>query len=148
MTSELSIVERIEIELACQRLVYEYLRALDSGNPDGAADCFAEQGMLARPMQPDQYIQGREAIRVSLKGRPKGLLTRHLATNVVIDIASRDVASGLCVLTMMGCTPAEGALPPHRAAGPLYFGEFRDRFVRVAGEWKFLERRGSIAVMY
>ena len=148
MSSALTASERIEIELACQRLGFAYLRALDLGDANAAADCFAEQGTLARPMQPQQLIQGREAIRASLQSRPKGLLTRHLASNTVIDVASRDKASGLCVLTMIGCTPAEGAQPPYESAGPLYFGEFRDRFVRVAGEWKFLERLGSIAVKY
>jgi len=148
MTTALTASERLQIELACQRLVYTYLRALDTGDADGAADCFAEQGALARPMQADQLIQGREAIRASLKSRPKGLMTRHLASNMIIDIASRDAASGTCLLTMIGCMPADGAAPPHESAGPLYFGEFRDRFVRVAGEWKFLERLGSIAVKY
>jgi hypothetical protein len=148
MNSALTSTERLEIELACQRLVHIYLRALDGGDPDGVANCFAEQGVLARPMQPDQRIEGREAIRASMQSRPKGLVTRHLATNVVIDAASRDTASGVSLLTMIGCSPAEGARPPYESAGPLYFGEFRDRFVRVAGHWKFLERLGSIAVKY
>jgi hypothetical protein len=99
-------------------------------------------------MHPDQRIEGREAIRVSMRSRPKGLVTRHLATNVIIDVASRDSASGFSLVTMIGCTPADGARPPYESAGPLYFGDFRDRFVRVAGEWKFLERQGSIAVKY
>lgn len=140
--------DRLQIELACQRLVHVYLRALDGGDPDGAADCFAEQGVLARPMQPDQRIEGREAIRASLRGRPKTLLTRHLATNVIIDVVSQDTATGISLLTMIGCTPTEGARPPFESAGPLYFGEFRDRFVRVGENWKFLERLGSIAVKY
>jgi hypothetical protein len=99
-------------------------------------------------MQPEQRIEGREAIRASMRSRPKGLVTRHLASNVMIDVASRDTACGISLLTMIGCTPADGARPPFESAGPLYIGEFRDRFVRVAGEWKFLERLGSIAVKY
>lgn len=148
MNTAFTSAERLEIELACQRLVHAYLRALDGGDPDGVADCFVEQGTLVRPMQPDQRIEGREAIRASMRSRPKALVTRHLATNVTVDVASRDTASGISLLTMIGCSPADGARPPFESAGPLYFGEFRDRFVRVAGEWKFLERLGSIAVKY
>jgi ketosteroid isomerase-like protein len=148
MNSALPLTARLEIERACEQLIYGYLRALDGGDPDSVAECFAEQGALARPMQPDQIIQGREAIRASMRSRPKALVTRHLATNVVIDVASPDAASGYSTLLMIGCTPAEGAKAPYESAGPLYFGEFRDRFVRVAGEWKFLERMGSIAVKY
>lgn len=148
MNSALSSIERLEIESACQRLSYEYLRALDGNDWDGLASCFVEQGVLARPMQPDQLLQGREAIRASMQARPKGLMTRHLATNVMIEVISRDSATGVTTLAMIGCTPAPDAKPPFESGGPLYFGEFRDRFVRDAGQWKFLERRGSIAVKY
>ena len=31
---------------------------------------------------------------------------------------------------------------------PANFGEFNDRFLREGGEWKFLERRGSIQMKF
>jgi len=143
-----SPIERIEIERACERLVYVYGQALDVGDMDAAANCFAESGTMARPMTPHQIVQGREAIRASLATRPKHLLTRHLATNVMIDVEARDSAKGVSYLTMIACSPGVDAEPPFEAPGPLYFGQFRDRFVRVEGEWKFLERRGSIQMKY
>jgi hypothetical protein len=148
MSDSLSPTDRIEIERACERLVYTYGRALDLGDMDAAADCFAVDGSMARPMNPDQIVRGREEIRASLKTRPKTLLTKHLATNVMIDVETRDTATGVSYLTMIACTPTPGAQPPFESPGPLYFGEFRDRFVRVDGEWKFLERRGSIQMKY
>jgi hypothetical protein len=148
MTAKLSAVERIEIERACERLVLVYSRALDLGDLDAAADCFAENGSFARPMAPDQVITGREAIRASLHTRPKTLLTRHLSTNIVIDVHDRESASGLSYLTMISTTPPEDAKPPFVSAGPLWFGEMRERFVLEAGQWKFLERRGVIAMKF
>lgn len=148
MPGTLSTAERSEIERACERLVYLYSRALDLGDMDAAADCFAENGSMARPMTPDQVVQGREAIRAALHTRPKTLLTKHLATNVMIDVAGRDAASGLSYLTMISSTPGAEARPPYPAPGPLWFGEFRDRFVRIDGAWKFLERRGSIQMKF
>jgi hypothetical protein len=148
MPESLSAAERIEIERACERLVYEYSRALDLGNLSAAADFFAEQGSMTRPMMPDAVIQGRETIRASLLTRPKTLLTKHLATNVMIDVESRDSASGLSYLTMIATTPPADAKPPYVSQGPLYFGEFKDRFVRENGVWKFLERRGSIQMKF
>ena len=147
ITDTLSSAERSEIERSCERMVYAYARALDLGDMSGAADFFAEQGSFARPMTPDQVIQGRENIRAALLTRPKSLLTKHLATNVMIEVVSRDEARGLSYLTMISTTPGESAAP-FISAGPIYFGEFRDRFVRVAGEWKFLERRGSIQMKF
>ena len=149
MPSEaLSAAERIEIERACERIVYAYSRALDLGDLSAAADFFAEHGSLTRPMAPDAVIQGREAIRASLLTRPKTLLTKHLATNVMIDVESRDAASGLSYLTMIATTPASDAKPPYLSPGPIYFGEFKDRFVRENGVWKILERRGSIQLKF
>ena len=148
MPDPLTLIERIEIERACERLVQAYARALDLGDMDAAAHCFAEAGAMARPMTPHQIVRGRDAIRASLATRPKSLLTRHLATNVTIDVEDRDAAAGFSYLTMIAFRPTAGAEPPFEAPGPLYFGEFRDRFVRVDGEWKFLERFGSIQMKY
>jgi hypothetical protein len=143
----IALAERIEIERACERLVYAYARTLDLGDMSAAADFFAENGSMARPMAPEQVIQGRETIRAALLTRPKTLLTKHLATNVMIDVISRDEARGLSYLTMISTTPGDAAAP-YASNGPIYFGEFKDRFVRENGEWRFLERRGSIQMKF
>jgi hypothetical protein len=148
MPEVLSAAERLEIERACERLVYDYSRALDLGDMSAAADFFAENGSMARPMAPNQVIEGRETIRASLLTRPKTLLTKHLATNVMIDVETRDTARGISYLTMVATTPPGEAAPPFVSQGPIYFGEFRDRFVREQGVWKFLERRGSIQMKF
>ena|SRR6185312_6639988 len=147
MAEKLTTAERVEIERACERLVYAYSRALDLGDLAGAADFFAENGSMSRPMTPDQIIEGRETIRASLLTRPKGLLTKHLATNIMIDVESRDSARGISYLTMIATTPGD-AKPPFNSQGPIFFGEFKDRFVRENGVWKFLERRGSIQMKF
>jgi SnoaL-like domain len=131
MSDVLSAVERMEIERACERLTFAYVRALDLGDMNAAADCFAENGSFA-----------------ALLTRPKSLLTKHLTTSVMIDVEGRDAASGLSYLTMVSTTPPEGAAPPFISNGPVYFGEMRDRFVRENGVWKFLARRGSIQMKF
>ncbi|MEJ0036120.1 MAG: nuclear transport factor 2 family protein [Gammaproteobacteria bacterium] len=143
-----SAAARIEIERACERLIHVYSRALDLGDMSAAADCFAENGSMARPMMPDAVIQGRETIRTALLTRPKTLLTKHLATNVMIDVESATSASGLSYLTMISTTPPGDAKPPYVSQGPVYFGEFKDKFVLENGAWKFLERRGSIQMKF
>lgn len=148
MSATLSAAERIEIERACERLILSYSRALDLGDMNAAADCFAEQGTFARPMAPDQVITGREAVRAALLTRPKTLLTRHLSTNMMVEVESRDTASAVSYLTMISTTPPDGAQPPFVSQGPVWFGEMRDRFVREHGVWKFQERRGSIQMKF
>lgn len=75
MIQEPSAAERIEIERACERIIYAYSHALDLGDMSAAADYFAENGSFARPMTPGQVIQGREAIRAALLTRPRSLMT-------------------------------------------------------------------------
>lgn len=148
MSHALNPAEVTEIERACERLVLVYSRRLDLGDLSGAADCFAINGTLARPMTPDAVIEGREAIRAGLMTRPATLLTKHLATNTLVEVIDCDHATGLSYLTMIATTPAADAKPPFVSAGPLYFGEFRDEYVRENGEWKFASRRGSIQMKF
>jgi hypothetical protein len=49
---------------------------------------------------------------------------------------------------MIATMPPAGAAAPHLSAGPLYFGEFKDRFVLEDDVWKFSERRGSIQLKF
>jgi hypothetical protein len=49
---------------------------------------------------------------------------------------------------MISTTPPAGAKQPFVSQGPIYFGEFQDRFVREKGVWKFLERRGSVQMKF
>jgi SnoaL-like domain len=148
MSEVISRAEQVEIERACEQLVYAYSRALDLGDMSGAADFFAQNGSIARPMTPDQVVHGREAIRTSLLTRPKSLITRHLATNVMVTVESRGKASGISYLTMIATTPGAGDKPPFQSNGPIYFGEFKDRFILEHGVWKFEERRGSILMKF
>ena len=66
----------------------------------------------------------------------------------MVDVESRTSASGLSYLTMISTTPPADAKPPYVSQGPLYFGEFKDKFVLENGAWKFLERRGSIQMKF
>jgi SnoaL-like domain len=148
MSTVVSRAEQLEIKHACEQLVYAYSRALDLGDLNGAADFFAENGSLARPMAPDQVIRGREAIRASLMTRPANLRTKHLATNTMIQVESHDTAAGISYLTMIATMPGADDKPPFLSDGPIYFGEFKDRFVRENGVWKFQERLGSIQMKF
>ena len=148
MSKSMDHADRIDIERACEQLVYTYARLLDLGDLSGAADLFAEHGSMARPMTPNQLVQGREAIRAALLTRPKTLLTRHLTTNVMVQVESHEAASGVSYLTMIATTPAAAHQPPFLSNGPIYFGEFKDRFVREHGLWKFQSRLGSIQLKF
>ena len=86
---------------------------------------------MVRPTAPDAPTVGREAILAAFKARPPRV-TRHVCSNVVIDVESEDAARGVSAMLLFT-----------GAAEPLV-GSFHDRFVLTADGWRFAERRGSL----
>lgn len=125
--------ETVQIEHACARLVARYANLNDAGDWEGVVALYAPEGKMARPSAPDDWIVGRAAILAAFKARP-ARTTRHLCTNVVIDVLSDAEARGECAMALFD-----------RDSAPR-FGGFHDRFVRTAEGWAFAERRGFLTI--
>jgi len=124
--------ERRAIEWDCARLVSLYANLNDTARWEDVAALYTEDGIMARPTSPDAPIVGRAAILAAFRGRPPRK-TRHLCSNVVIDVLSSTDACG------------ESAMVLFTAEGPPLAGSFHDRFVLTTDGWRFAERRGSLA---
>ncbi|SER46005.1 nuclear transport factor 2 family protein [Sphingobium sp. YR768] len=123
--------ERRAIEQDCARLVALYANLNDAARWEDVAALYAEDGRMARPTAPDDWIVGRDAILTAFRSRP-ARATRHVCSNIVIDVLDESHASG------------ESAMLLFTGDGAPKVGSFHDRFVRVQGEWRFAERRGSL----
>ena len=123
--------ERLAIEHACSRLIALYANYNDEGLWDDVAALYSEDGIMARPSAPDDHIVGREAILASFKARP-ARASRHLCTNIVIDVVSPVEASGKSAVALF---------LPDKAPK---LGWFHDRFVKRDDEWLFSQRLGSL----
>lgn len=123
--------DRRAIEHDCARLIALYANLNDEARWDEVAALYAEDGVMVRPTAPDAPTVGREAILAAFKARPPRV-TRHVCSNVVIDVESEDTARGVSAMLLFT-----------GAAEPLV-GSFHDRFVLTADGWRFAERRGSL----
>ncbi|WP_240344703.1 nuclear transport factor 2 family protein [Novosphingobium sp. THN1] len=123
--------DRRAAEHDCARLVALYANLNDEARWEEVAALYAEDGVMYRPTAPDQGVEGREAILAAFKARPPRT-TRHVCSNVVIDVESPATARGTSAMLLF---TGEGA--------PLV-GSFHDRFVLTAEGWRFAERRGSL----
>jgi hypothetical protein len=139
----LTPIERAAIGWECERLIHLYAMLNDAGDFEAMAEMFSEDGVFARPTQADVPIRGRAAILAAYTSRPPRF-TRHLITSVVVTVEDQDNARAHSYLSLHTGQPGEG-LP--RPAEPAYLiGDFKDRFVRRQGVWKFSERLGSLAL--
>ncbi|MPY93757.1 MAG: nuclear transport factor 2 family protein [Acidimicrobiia bacterium] len=138
-------LERLLAERACERLIVDYCRFVDFGEASRIAELFTENGTW----ESDEVVMsGRADIRARFLER-QGVtrrVSRHLCTNVGIDVLSADEAEGLCYLVNYRHDRQEGdsdAVVP--AELPKFVGEYHDRFRRTAEGWRFERRRVDLA---
>ena len=141
MTGVPGETERLRIERACERLVLEAAHRNDTHDYEGYAALFTADGMLIRP--DGSEARGRPAIRAAYASRPANRMTRHLCTNIRVEVLSAERATGLTLALVFG---ADASLPPpdhfgHVADGRVLLGQFEDEFERIAEGWRIARRR-------
>jgi hypothetical protein len=138
-------LERVLAERACERLIVDYCRLVDFGNAAGIAELFTQDGVWQGT---DLVLDGRDEIRAWFQRR-EGVtrrVSRHVCTNVGIDVLSEDEAEGLCYLVNYRHDRQEGDTSlPVPADHPKWVGELRDRFRRTPDGWRFAHRQVDVA---
>ena len=112
--------------------VYAYAELFDTGQFDAFAAQFehgvwhkAEPGAEGVRRYLDEHV-------ITYDGSPR---TKHVTTNLVIDVdEATGVATASSYVTVLQAAPD---LPLQ----PIFAGRYRDRFERVDGDWRWLERR-------
>jgi ketosteroid isomerase-like protein len=133
------------IERACARLVLQSIRVFDEQDWPAYASLFTEDGVFIRANQPDEPLAGREAIRAALAARPAARLTRHLCTNIEIDVLDAEHARGFCYLVLYaGDASQQGSVAGRPADAAQRVGEYRDTFMRTSEGWRIDSREGRL----
>src|ERR1700685_1668754 len=85
-------------ERASQRLVFQYARLVDSGQAAQVADLFTEDGVWTGA--DGRSMNGRAEILAAFSGRQalSRRTSRHVMTNVQIDMDGEDAATGIAYL--------------------------------------------------
>ena len=114
-------------------LIHEYAFRLDAGDLDGVAALF-EHAELGSTRHDRRYRGAGEArtiydnVIIYDDGTPK---TMHQITNVTVEVEG-DRATSRCYFTVLAVTG--------QGLHPILGGEYRDRFDRADGAWRFSER--------
>jgi hypothetical protein len=127
----------------CQALSIAYAQAIDFRDYDDFVALFAVDGVLdlGRPMQ------GRNEIATSVSQRPDALRSRHVISNIFIDVIDADHARGISYLTLYRhlSTDANPPSQPIDSAGPAAIGHYQDQFTRFEEGWRFQSRTLHVA---
>ena len=81
---------------ACTQLFVDYARHVDFGDYDRFVELFTEDAVLELGFR----LEGRAQIQQSMTKRSPGLRSRHVLTNISVDVRDDDHASGIAYLTL------------------------------------------------
>jgi 3-phenylpropionate/cinnamic acid dioxygenase small subunit len=118
-------------------LLFRYAEYMDAADFDAVAELFANAVLTNEGV--DGEVRGGEAIarlyRRTNRVHDDGTLrTRHITTNVIVDIdedaGSASARSAFVVLQQTSRLPLQAVVT----------GRYRDRFTRRAGAWEFAQR--------
>lgn len=141
MTKQTIFSER-DIRDECEALSFAYARAVDFRDYDAFVELFTEDGVL----EVGAPLAGRQAIRDAIMQRPDQLKSRHVLTNVFIDVQDENTARGISYLTLYRHHGPESLEPgPIEFDGPAAVGHYEDQFVRTADGFRFKRRRLHLA---
>jgi uncharacterized protein (TIGR02246 family) len=135
-------------ERACQRLVYQYARLVDSGQAAQVADLFTEDGVWTGA--DGRSMNGRAEILAAFSGRQalSRRKSRHVMTNVQIDIDGENAATGIAYLiNYRHDATGEPEDGPGPARHPKFVGDYHLRFRRDNDQWRIETLRFDLAFL-
>ncbi len=115
-----------EDRAAIRDLLARYCHNFDSGDADGVAGLFTEDGVFDPGVAGFEPVEGREVIRGFVGSLPASLV-HHMTTDAAYDVDG-DIATGVASFMAV----AKGAF--------VTVGRYHDDLVRVAGAWRIRRR--------
>ena len=134
--------QRMLIERACENLSISYALYTDFQEYDRVADLFDDEAKLITGAP----LIGREVIRKAMYSRSDKLRSRHVLTNIHVEIQDETHASGITYLTLYRHIGAESLEPePIELVGPAAVGHYSDDYVLTDRGWRFARRELEFA---
>jgi ketosteroid isomerase-like protein len=141
-------LQRIISEQACERLMYEYARLVDSGHASGIPDLFTDNAVWTGA--DGRNMNGRAELVTAFSGREAlaRRQSRHVITNVIVDVIDEDEATGTAYLINYRHDAAEGVADnPAPAGHPKFVGDYHLRFRRVGDKWRIVSLQFDLAFL-
>jgi ketosteroid isomerase-like protein len=122
----------------CRDVSLRFAYYVDHFEYDRLIDLFTEDGVLDR--RGVDVVAGRGAIMETMKKRDPKMRTRHVCTNVLIDLSGERDATGVTYFTLYR-GKEEDSDQTLELTGPAFVGEYHDAFRKTKDGWKIARRR-------
>jgi len=132
---------RRAIQQDCETVEIAMMRAVDLRQYDQAADFFTSSAVL----DVGTPLIGKDAIRAWLVDRPSELRSRHVLTNVLVEVIDADRARVTSLLTLYRDLGESRAGEPSPLASPAAVGDYSSELVRIADGWRIQTRKLDMA---
>jgi len=127
-----------QIVAECEAISIAYARAVDFRDYDSFVELFTEDGVL----DTGKPLEGRAAIAQAMSRRPYELRSRHILTNIFIEVLSETEARGISYLPLYRHIGPESLTgEPIEFEGPAAVGHYEDRFLKTSDGWKIKRRK-------
>ncbi|WP_327293872.1 MULTISPECIES: nuclear transport factor 2 family protein [unclassified Streptomyces] len=141
-TEALDPLDRLIAERECERLIIEFVRRLDLGDPGDVAELFTADGVWEWA-EGDRRVQGREALRSYFGSRPADRLSRRICTNILVTLTSGSTATATTYFTTYRVDGHTDGMEPPRP--PTQVGHYEDTFHKSDGRWLLCTRSTFLA---
>ena len=132
------LLETLVAEREISRLIHRFNQLNDAGEHEALVALFTEDGLFARPSDPEHPLIGHASILAGFKARPPRI-TRHVVGNIQVNLAGTDEATASSHVVLYTSSAADAPVS-------VLIGGFEDRLVRRDGRWLFQVRQGSLVM--
>jgi uncharacterized protein (TIGR02246 family) len=127
---------------ACERLIVESAAHNDERDWSAFARVFAEDALIRRPS--GQECRGRDEIAESYSASPPNRRTRHVCTNIRVDLTDPEHARAHTTVLIFSWHVDDQTNGPVPMSGLPALGTFEDELVRQGDGWRIAQRVATL----
>jgi ketosteroid isomerase-like protein len=134
-------MQAILAEWSCAKTIRKYAIAADGDDVEAFADLFEPDAIWQRP--DGKTYRGHGEIRAIYAARPAGGFSRHLVSNIVVDLNDSENARARSVTVVLKAKPPADA--PLRVRPSVLMVAYDDTLRRSGdGQWRLLRRESRL----
>lgn len=130
---DMETLTRLEIEAACTRLMTTFSLCTDTFDYDRALGLFVPDCTFQRA---DEVFEGHDGLRFVLNRRNPERITRHVLSNILIDVEDEHTATGQAYALVFGHVGALSDSGEAPLVSPDSLVIFNGGFTRTSEGWR------------